>query len=318
MRVVHNLNELPEPSRQSVVSIGNFDGIHLAHQQLLRRVVECARHVGATATAVTFEPHPASILAPERAPTLLSSPERKARLIEQLGIDLLVILPFTQELARVLPQDFVREILIRRLRPISVHVGPNFRFGHLQAGNTDLLEKLAPQDGFQVEVLPMLKLRGEPVSSSRIRRLLSEGRVSIAGRLLGRPYSTGGPIVSGLGIGKTQTVPTLNLAPIKELLPRPGVYVTRTQLGGDLYESVTNVGYKPTFGEHRLTVESHLLSSEVPIQAPEMEVQYLFRLRDEMKFPDSAALSRQIRKDAARARHFFRFSRRLIGRRPLS
>jgi riboflavin kinase / FMN adenylyltransferase len=318
MRVVHNLDELPAPSRPSVVSIGNFDGIHLAHRQLLRRVVECARPAGATATAVTFEPHPASVLAPQRAPTLLSSPEQKARLIEQLGIDLLVVLPFTQELARVSPEDFVREILVRRLRPISVHVGPNFRFGYRQAGNTDLLGKLAQQIGFQVEVLPMLKLRGEPVSSSRIRRLLSDGRVSIAGRLLGRPYSTAGPIVSGLGIGKTQTVPTLNLAPIKELLPRPGVYVTRTRLGGDLQESVTNVGTKPTFGDHRLTVESHLLSFEGPMNATEMEVEYLFRLRDEMKFPDSAALVQQIRKDAARARHFFRLSKRFMGRRPLS
>jgi riboflavin kinase/FMN adenylyltransferase len=318
MRVVRKLEELSAPSQPSVISIGNFDGIHLAHQQLLRRVVECARPAGATATAVTFEPHPASILAPERAPTLLSSPEQKARLIELLGIDLLVILPFTQELARVSPEDFVREILIRHLRPSSIHVGPNFRFGYRQAGNTDLLGKLAQQNGFQVEVLPMLKLRGELVSSSRIRRLLSEGRVSIAGRLLGRPYSTAGPIISGMGIGKTQTVPTLNLAPIKELLPRPGVYVTRTEVSGDFYESVTNVGYKPTFGEHRLTVESHLLSPEVPVRVSEMEVQYLLRLRDEIKFADSSLLVAQIRKDAARARQYFRLSKRLLGRRPLA
>jgi riboflavin kinase / FMN adenylyltransferase len=318
MRIVRELAELTGLTQPCAISIGNFDGIHLAHQQLRRRVVEFARPAGATATAVTFEPHPASILAPERAPTLLSSPEQKARMIEQLGIDLLVILPFTEELARVSPEDFVQEILVRQLRPSSVHVGPNFRFGYRQAGNTDLLAKLAQQNGFQLEVLPMLKLRGELVSSSRIRRLLSDGRVSIAGRLLGRPYSNEGPIVSGMGIGRTQTVPTLNLAPIKELLPRPGVYVTRTQVSGELYESVTNVGYKPTFGDHRLTVESHLLSSEVPVQAPEMEVHYLLRLRDEMKFSDSAALARQIRKDAARARQYFRLSKRLLGRRPLS
>jgi riboflavin kinase / FMN adenylyltransferase len=317
MRTVHNLDELPPSSRPSVVSIGNFDGIHLAHQQLLSRVVERARTAGATAVAVTFEPHPASVLAPERAPTLLSSPAQKARLIEQLGIELLVILPFTRELARVAPEDFVREILVRRLRPISIHVGPNFRFGHRQAGNTDLLEKLARQDGFEVEVLPMLELRGERVSSSRIRRLLSDGKVSIAGRLLGRAYSNAGPIVSGLGIGKAQTVPTLNLAPIKELLPRRGVYVTRTRAGDSVHESVTNVGNKPTFGEHRLTVESHLLSLQGRFDASEMEVEYLFRLRDEMKFADSPSLLAQIRKDAARAGQFFRLSKRLLGRQPL-
>ncbi len=309
MRVVHNLGELPPSPGPCVVSIGNFDGIHLAHQQLLRRVVECARPTGATATAVTFHPHPAAILAPGRAPALLSSPEQKTDLIKQLGIDLLVILPFTAELARVSPEDFVREILVRHLRPVSVLVGPNFRFGHRQAGNTDLLEKLAKQNGFRVEVMPMMERRGERVSSSRIRRLLSEGQVSIAGRLLGRPYSTVGPIVSGLGIGKAQTVPTLNLAPIPELLPRQGVYVTRTWLGEDAHESVTNVGTKPTFGEHRITVESHLLSSPGPIAVSRMEVEYLYRLRNEMKFPDSATLLKQIRQDASRARRFFDLSR---------
>ncbi|MGE5327297.1 MAG: bifunctional riboflavin kinase/FAD synthetase, partial [Deltaproteobacteria bacterium] len=315
MRVVHNLDELSAPERPSAISIGNFDGIHLAHQQLLRRVVEFARPAGAAAVAMTFDPHPARILAPDRAPTLLSSPEQKARLIEPLGIDLLVILPFTPELARVSPEDFVQDILIHRLRASSVHVGPNFRFGHRQAGTTDLLGKMARQYGFQLEVLPMLKLRGEFVSSSRIRRLLSAGRVSIAGRLLGRPYSTAGPIVSGLGIGKTQTVPTLNLGPIKELLPKRGVYVTRTRLGERLHDSVTNVGYKPTFGEHQLTVESHLLNPQALAHAKEMEIQFLLRLRDEVKFSDPAALLAQIRKDAARAHQYFRLSGRLVGHR---
>ena len=315
MRVVHNLDELLAPERPSAISIGNFDGIHLAHQQLLRRVVECARPAGATAVAMTFDPHPARILAPDRAPMLLSSPEQKARLIEQLGIDLLVVLSFTPELARVSPEVFVQDILVRRLRASSVHVGPNFRFGHRQAGNTDLLGKLAQQFGFELEVLPMLKLRGEFVSSSRIRRLLSNGRVSIAGRLLGRPYSVTGPIVSGLGIGKTRTVPTLNLGAINELLPKSGVYVTRTRLGETFHESVTNIGFKPTFGEHGLTVESHLLSSQSPAHVPEMEIQFLLRLRDEEKFPDSAALLAQIRKDAAHARQYFRLSGQMVGRR---
>jgi riboflavin kinase / FMN adenylyltransferase len=318
MRIIHNLDELSASPNPSVVSIGNFDGIHLAHQQLLRRVVECARPAGAIATAMTFHPHPAAILAPERAPTLLSSPEQKKELIRQLGIDLLVILPFTAELARVSPEDFVRDILIKYLRPVSVLVGPNFRFGYRQAGNTDLLEKLAQQIGFRVEVMPMMERRGERVSSSRIRRLLSEGRVSIAGRLLGRPYSTAGPIVSGLGIGKTQTVPTLNLAPILELLPRQGVYVTRTKLGEECHESVTNIGTKPTFGDHRLTVESHLLNSRGPITASRMEVDYLYRLRNEMKFPNPAALLEQIRNDASRARRFFELSKRFGANQPVS
>ncbi len=317
MRVVHNLAELPPSPIPNVVSIGNFDGVHLAHQQLLRRVVEAARPAGATATVVTFDPHPAAILAPERAPSLLSSPEQKARLIGQLDIDVLVVLPFTPDLARVSPEDFVRNILIKHFRLMSVIVGPNFRFGHRQAGNTDLLMNMAQHNGFRVEVLPMMEVHGERVSSSRVRRMLFEGRVNLAGRLLGRPYSNEGPIVSGLGIGKSQTVPTLNLAPIKELLPRHGVYVTRTKLGQDSYESVTNIGTKPTFGDHRLTVESHLLKLQGPADAPHMEVEYLHRLRDEIKFPSSAALLKQIRVDAARACRFFDLSKRLVGSKSL-
>lgn len=306
MRVIRNLHDLAPSPRACVVSIGNFDGVHLAHRQLLRRVVECARPAGALAAAVTFEPHPARILAPERAPALLTTPALKARLVEKLGIDLLVILPFTDELARLTPQDFVRSILVKNLRPVSVHVGPNFRFGHRQAGNTQVLEELARQEGFRVEVLPMIELRGERVSSSRIRQLLAEGRVSMAGRLLGRPYSTAGPIVQGMGVGSWQTVPTLNLAPIEELVPSEGVYITRTRLGSALHPSVTNIGHKPTFGKHRLTVESHLLHFKGDLHETDMEVEYLHRLRDERKFPDPAALKAQIYRDVGRTVRFFR------------
>jgi riboflavin kinase / FMN adenylyltransferase len=314
MRVIRDLREISETPRASVITIGNFDGVHLAHQQLLKRVVESARLAGALAAAVTFEPHPARVLMPERAPTLLTSSAQKTRLVERLGIDLLVILAFTEELARVTPEDFVREILVKHLRPVSVLVGPNFRFGHRQAGNTQVLEELARQEGFRVEVLSMLTVRGERISSSRIRQLLAEGRVGIAGRLLGRPYSTNGAIVHGMGVGSKQTVPTLNLAPIEELIPREGVYITRTRLGGVRHDSVTNVGYKPTFGEHRLTVESHLLNFTGEITDGQMEVEYFYRLRDERKFPDPAALKAQIHKDARRAEHFFRLSKLLHNR----
>jgi riboflavin kinase / FMN adenylyltransferase len=311
MRVIRDFRELPKAPRASVVTIGNFDGVHLAHQQLLRRVAESARTAGALSTAVTFEPHPARLLAPQRAPTLLTAPAQKARLIEQLGIDLLVILSFTEELARLSPEDFVRNILVKNLRPVSIHVGPNFRFGYRQAGSSKTLEEIARQAGFHVEVLPMLELRGERVSSSRIRQLLADGRVRIAARLLGRPYSTAGPIVPGMGVGGKQTVPTLNLAPIEELIPHKGVYVSRTRLRDALHESVTNVGHKPTFGEHRLTVESHLLNFAGEIKDTEMEVEYLYRLRDEKKFPDPAALKAQIETDARRAKHYFRLSKLL-------
>lgn len=306
MRVIRNPDDLRERTPRSAVTIGNFDGVHLAHQKLIRRVVECARAASATSAAITFDPHPASILAPERAPRLLTPFDRKLKLIEMLGVELVFVLPFTRDLSRLSPGEFVRKILVEKMRPRSVHVGPNFRFGHGQEGNTQVLAELARKEGFNVEVMPMLEVRGDRVSSSRIRELLSEGRVEQAGRLLGRPFSNCGAIVPGIGAGRRQTVPTLNLAPVEEQLPRVGVYVTRTRVGATVHESVSNVGHKPTFGDHPLTVESFLLNFSREISEGEMEVEYLHRLRDEMKFPSPAVLKAQIQEDATRSLKFFR------------
>ncbi len=308
MRIIRDLGELRE-HRASVVTIGNFDGMHLAHQRLLARVVEVARPAGAQAVAITFEPHPVKFLAPEHAPKLLTPLERKAQLIESLGIQVLVVLPFTRELAHLSPLGFVRNILLGPLRTLSVHVGPNFRFGYRQAGDTEVLDALGRQEGFRVEVLPMLEVRGERVSSTRVRELLSEGRVQMACRLLGRPFSSYGPIVAGLGVGRKHTVPTLNLAPVEEQLPKIGVYVTRTRLGATWHDSVTNVGHKPTFGDHRLTVETFLLNYSGEIREADMEIQFLYRLRDEIKFQNPAILKVQIQEDARRSLKFFRLLR---------
>jgi riboflavin kinase/FMN adenylyltransferase len=206
--------------------------------------------------------------------------------------------------------EFVRQILVRRLQAVSVHVGPNFRFGYRQSGDVEILAELARQEGFGLEVIPILEVRGERVSSTRIRELLSTGRVDLAGRLLGRPFSLYGPIVAGLGVGRKHTVPTLNLAPVEEQLPKTGVYVSRTRLGNQLHDSVTNVGFKPTFGDHRLTVETFLLNFSGEIREAEMEIEFLYRLRDEMKFSDPAILRAQILDDARRALKFFRLMRR--------
>jgi riboflavin kinase/FMN adenylyltransferase len=307
MRVIHNLRELPEPLRASVVTIGNFDGVHLAHRTLLQRVVGEARSKGAIATAITFEPHPVKFLAPEHAPKLLTPLPRKVRLIEETGIDLLLVLPFTKDLAHLSPLEFVRSTLGGPLHAVSVHVGPNFRFGYRQSGDPEVLEELARQGGFKVEVLPMLEVRGEQVSSTRIRDLLVAGRVDIANRLLGRPFSLFGPVVAGLGVGRKHTVPTLNLAPVEEQLPKVGVYVTRARLGVTLCDSVTNVGHKPTFGDHRLTVETFLLNfAGDEVAETDMELEFLCRLRDEMKFQNPAILKVQIQEDARRALKFFR------------
>ncbi|MGO8791070.1 MAG: bifunctional riboflavin kinase/FAD synthetase [Terriglobia bacterium] len=306
MRVISNLQELGEPLVPSVVTIGNFDGVHLAHQTLLRRVVEVARPQGARATAVTFEPHPIKVLAPDHAPKLLTPLQRKVELVAATGIDLLVVLPFTRELARHTPLEFVRRVLVDPLHASSVHVGPNFRFGYRQSGDTEILEELGKQEGFRVEVVPLLYMRGDRVSSTRIRELLTEGLVHKANRLLGRPFSSRGPIVAGMGVGRKHTVPTLNLAPIEEQLPKVGVYVTHTLLAGVPHDSVTNVGFKPTFGNHRLTVETFLLDFKGQIDETDMEIEFLYRLRDEMKFQNPAILKVQIQEDGRRSLKFFR------------
>ncbi|MDR3676070.1 MAG: bifunctional riboflavin kinase/FAD synthetase [Acidobacteriota bacterium] len=315
MRVINDLRELDEQPAPSVVTIGNFDGVHLAHQTLLRRVVEVARPQGLQAAAITFEPHPIKILSPDHAPKLLTPLPRKVELIAATGIDLLVVLPFTRELARQSPLEFVRRALLDPLHASSVHVGPNFRFGYRQSGDTEVLEELGNQEGFRVEVVPMLVIRGDRVSSTRIRELLAEGHVHKANRLLGRPFSARGPIVAGMGVGRKHTVPTLNLAPIEEQLPKVGVYVTHTVLAGVAHDSVTNVGFKPTFGDHRLTVETFLLDFSGQIDESDMEIKFLYRLRDEMKFQNPAILKVQIQEDARRSLKFFRLLKQ-YGQRP--
>lgn len=318
MRVVHDLSEFRKPLAASAVTIGNFDGVHLAHQALLERVVRSAREAGGKAVAITFDPHPAQILAPERAPRILTPPEAKIALIAREAIDLLVILRFTRELALLSPAEFVQRILVEKLGAAVVHVGSNFRFGHRRAGDTEALVELGRQGGFRVEALPMLTVRGQQISSSRVRSLLAEGKVEIAGRLLGRPFNVSGAIVSGEGVGQKRTVPTLNLEPVKQQLPQNGVYVTRTRLDKERYESVTNIGHKPTFGPHPVTVESYLLNFRGEVQAARMEVEFLYRLRDEIKFPNAESLKKQIEKDVCRSVKYFQLLKSLAGPNPLS
>ena len=314
MRVIRDLSELREPVHKSAVTIGNFDGIHLAHRELLHRVVRSARESGGTSVVVTFDPHPAQVLAPEHAPKILTPVALKTMLIEQEGIELLVILNFNRELSRLSPREFATGILVQKLHAAIVHVGSNFRFGHQRAGDTAVLAELGRQGGFGVEALPMIKVRGHRVSSSQVRHFLSEGRVEIADRLLGRPYSVRGSIAEGEGVGHKQTVPTLNLGPVEQQLPKNGVYITRTRVHGTLHDSVTNVGHKPTFGHHKLAVESFLLGFRGEIEADEMEIEFLHRLRDEIKFPNAEALKQQIQQDVGRSLKFFRLMKILGGR----
>lgn len=320
MEISYSLEQTAVTGNRSVVTIGAFDGIHLAHQELLRRVRERAARENAASVAITFDPHPLRVLAPQKAPKLLTPPPVRLEWIEKSGVDRLLILPFNRDFSLWPPEKFVEEVLVKTLRAVAVVVGDNFRFGYRAAGTPAMLEELGKQWQFETQVLPSMYVRGMPVSSSQIRTLLEEGRISAANRLLGHPFSVRNAIEPGLGIGRSQTVPTLNLAPYSEMLPATGVYVTRAKLGlreedkeknSRPLRSVTNVGYRPTFGERALGVETHLLEPHLLEKwhgpAPStLEVSFLYRLRDERKFESPEQLKAQILKDICRAEAYFR------------
>jgi phosphoribosyl 1,2-cyclic phosphate phosphodiesterase len=298
--------------RGSVLAIGNFDGIHLGHQAILKQAVELAAKTSAVATALTFEPSPLKILRPESAPKRISTPEQRLEWFRAVDVESAVVLPFTVELSKLTPQEFVERILVGELQVRAVLVGENFRFGHKQAGNTALLDQLAAANGFEVIALAPVEAHGEVVSSTVIRREIAAGDVAQAGRLLGRPYVLTGEIVSGTGTGRKFTFPTLNLRPDQELLPAPGVYITRTLLVGETTSrrSVTNIGVRPTFNGATLTVETHLLDFNQDIRPRRIELRFWKRLRSEKKFSGPEALRAQIARDILSANRFFTLLRK--------
>jgi riboflavin kinase/FMN adenylyltransferase len=291
----------------SVLAIGNFDGIHLGHQAILRATVERARALGAVSTALTFDPSPRKVLRPESAPLRLSTNAQRMEWFNLLGLEAVVVLPFTLDLARLSPEEFVEQILLRDLHVKAVLVGENFRFGHKQAGDVKLLSELGAKYGFDVVIVPPVVYHGEVVSSTIIRREVAEGDVSHAARLLGRAFALTGEVVSGTGTGRRFTFPTLNLAAEQELLPARGVYITRSCLEGETrsYRSVTNIGMRPTFNGSALSIETHLLDTQLATTPTRMEVRFWKRLREEKKFSGPEELRAQIAADIARANKFF-------------
>ncbi len=314
MQVFHKLDDVPAGFGPSLVSVGNFDGVHRAHAHVLGEIVRRARQSEAKAVAVTFEPHPARILRPDSALKLLTPLPEKLRLLEATGIDAVLILPFGRDLSLMTPRQFAERILKKKLHAREVHEGYNFHFGHKAAGDVSLLAQLGQEMDFEVNAYPEQKLRGEPVSSSHIRKLLNAGRVSRARHLLARPFCILNAPGRGRGLGSKYTVPTINLARYEELVPKDGVYITWTRVGTERFDSVTNVGNRPTFGADSFAIETHLLDFHPIELTPESEVEICFldRLRDEIKFPSVDALREQIARDVKKARRYFH----LLSRRP--
>lgn len=299
-------------NQSSVLAIGSFDGIHLGHQAILGSVAARARSLNAVPTALTFDPSPRKVLRPETAPPQISTMAERIAGFRALGLEAAVVLPFTLELSRLTPEEFVEQILLRNLRIRALFVGENFRLGHKQAGDVNLLRKLGVEHGFEVVVLPPVIYRGEVVSSTLVRKEIAEGDVAHAARLLGRPFVLTGEVVSGTGTGCRFTFPTLNLAPEQSLLPRRGVYITRTLLEGETCSrrSVTNIGMRPTFNGSALSIETHLLDAQLSSPPKHIELRFWERLRDENKFAGPEELRAQIARDIAAANNFFSRLRR--------
>jgi len=319
--VYRSLAEVPAEFGPSVAAIGNFDGVHCGHREILAAVVAEARERNARAVAITFDPHPEQVLRPERAPLLITPLAERLRLLAGTGVDAILVLRFDMELARLTAREFVQRILVDALGVCGVHEGESFRFGKGAAAGVSELAEFGAEFGFTVRVHPGVRIRGLEVSSSAVRALVAAGDMRRARWMLGRPFAVLSTPARGRGIGTKLLVPTVNLAPYSGLLPALGVYVTRLRIGGRVFQSVTNVGNRPTFGEASFAVESHILDFDpvelhptedlsvgTPILTDEtpLELEFLLRLRSEIKFPSPDALKAQILRDIARAKRYFR------------
>jgi riboflavin kinase/FMN adenylyltransferase len=289
----------------AALTVGNFDGLHLGHQKILHSVVERARSRSLRAGVITFDPHPLRVLRPNRAPRMIQTLAQRLAGFEQIGLDAALVLRFDHALSQVSAEVFIRHILIDCLHVADMLVGSNFRFGHGGAGDVALLAEFGKRDGFDVETIPPVEIHGQIVSSTAIRSAVEAGNVAEASALLGRPFSLTGEIRTGAGRGRTILFPTLNLVPEQELQPKLGVYATETILHGHMYQSVTNVGTRPTFDGRNITVESHLSGFSDQVNSGRMELRFHERLRDEQKFSGPDELRAQIARDIASAQKYF-------------
>lgn len=305
MRLFHGTDNA-EIARPTVLTLGVFDGLHLGHQLIVQTVVERARAAGAVPTVVTFDPHPRAVLHPESAPPLLQTFDQKIEALGVLGIEQTIVVRFTPEFARVRAEEFLRDVVGERLQAREVYLGRGFAFGYKREGDITLLRRVSERLGFHAGEVAEVRLRGQRISSSRIRELLSRGHVNLARRMLGRPYGVEGRVVRGAERGRTLGFPTANLRPENRVIPRGGVYVTATLIEGRWRRSVTNVGTRPTF-EHDAepSVETYVMDWRGDLYGDVVRVRFLHRLRDERKFSSLGELQQQIDRDSRRAARYF-------------
>lgn len=314
---IKRLEHLAEPLRNSVLTIGNFDGVHLGHQKIIKEVVKNAKALKAKSVVMTFDPHPVKFFHPEREFHLLTLCDEKAKILEKTGLDILLCVKFDKTFADLEPEEFIKSVLIERLGTKMVIIGKDYRFGKGKKGDIELLKKAGRRYGFRVKVINPVKIKGEVISSSKIRSLIEKGDVQKARIFLGRPYSIEGIVVKGTGRGSTILgFPTANILSGAELIPKKGVYAVKVSLGKDkegldksrdmLLDGVMNIGTNPTFGNKELTLEVHILDFNENISGKPIKVYFIQRLRNEKRFPSPRALSKAIKSDIEKAKKVLR------------
>ena len=302
MRIIRGLKNCCERFPNPVLTLGNFDGVHLGHQAIFRKVVDRAKAINGTSIAFTFEPHPLKVLAPDRSPRLLNTFHSKMRLIESSGIQVAICADFTREFAEQNPEEFARRVLVEGLGVKEVYIGYDYAFGKGREGSIASLTAMGTAHGFLVGVVDAVKVDDTVVSSSLVRDLVSNGRVDEAAHYLGRFYSIEGNVVHGESRGRSLGFPTANIHTMNELLPAYGVYAVRVLVGGRTIEGVASLGVRPTFGDGPVSIEVFLFDYEGDLYGKHLEMSFIKRLRGEEKFPDVEALVRQMHKDVEEAR----------------
>jgi riboflavin kinase/FMN adenylyltransferase len=309
MKVFNNLDQIEVPFRNAVITIGNFDGVHIGHQALFHEVIEKAEAIGGTSVGMTFDPHPLRVLKQNNHPPLITLYEQKAELIERTGIDILICIPFTLAFAAMSAEQFVRDLLVNKIGVKAIVVGEDYSFGKNREGNIDLLRSYAPKYGFEVIVAGWIKsarAMSDRISSTKIRQLVMDGRMEQAEKMLGRNYQIRGKVVTGRDRGgKLLGIPTANINLHDELCPKTGIYAVTVECQGTQYKGVANIGYSPTFEDHEFTVEVHILDFDDNIYGKSIRVNFIKRIRDEVKFANISELIDQINLDIAAARDIF-------------
>ena len=309
MKIIEHIEDIDKPFTNAVLTIGNFDGVHIGHQSLFHEVVLKAVSLQGTSVAMTFDPHPLRVLTKHRHPPLITLNEQKKELIAATELDVLLVIPFTREFAAISAKDFITELLVKRIGMKAVIVGPDYSFGKNREGGIDLLKELGRQLDFEVILADWIKSTHHDegrISSTRIRELVASGDIEKAQKLLGRNYQLRGSVVNGRNRGgKLLGFPTANLALQDELCPKSGIYAVTVEWEGQLYHGVANIGYSPTFDDHLFTVEVHILDFNQDIYGQKIKINFLKRIRDEIKFDSLASLSEQIRQDITVARNLF-------------